>query len=99
MFFQPIFPSNGPDIRGHIMRCRDEAHAREVAPDAIRIDEIPAEGVRGYYDHIDGFGTYWTSDAARNAAAPTAQPITYANQDIDREQARLLAETRAAKGW
>ena len=27
------------------------------------------------------------------------QPITYANEDIDREQQRLLAETRAAKGW
>ena len=26
-------------------------------------------------------------------------PITYPNQDIDREQARILAETRAAKGW
>ena len=25
--------------------------------------------------------------------------ITYSNEDIDREQARLLAETRAAKGW
>jgi tRNA(Ile2) C34 agmatinyltransferase TiaS len=25
--------------------------------------------------------------------------VEYANQDIDREQSRLLAETRIAKGW
>jgi hypothetical protein len=68
MFFQPIFRTrsgSGPDIHGHIMRCHDLEHAREVAPEAIRIDEVPAADVRGYYDHVDGPGTYWTSDAER----------------------------------
>jgi hypothetical protein len=28
-----------------------------------------------------------------------AEPIHYTNQDIDREQGRILEETRTTKGW
>jgi hypothetical protein len=89
MFFQPIFQrASGPDIRGHIMRCHDMEHARAMAPEAIRIDEVPAAGVRGYYDHIDGPGTYWTSDAARLA---NSLPMTD-------QQSAAIAELTAKLG-
>jgi hypothetical protein len=37
--------------------------------------------------------------AVRTWAARHAKPIAYSNQDIDREQARMLAETRVKTGW
>ena len=39
----------------------------------------------------------WT--VSRLSRADRQAVVEYANQEIDREQARLLAETRTAKGW
>jgi len=44
-------------------------------------------------------GCHCKACKATAAQAVANEPVTYTNQDIDREQARLLEATRAANGW